>query len=230
VLMGLNAAVSFASTDPRDAPSLPSRPILLAMPAPDASPVSERLERIEQWTRDYSAWKTWFEQWRNRREPGWWGTRPRRDRPDPPASLVAVCPVPSDETGVLNDACRLLAEWRTEDVATAIVVQQQTSTRAHKEATLRSAWWQHVHLDALWPMTQGTSGVFGLVGLHTTIAVSDRVQVFLAPGAILMRVPGVSGNQEWKPATHWGFSYRVVDFTVAGMRRPVTLHANLAKI
>jgi hypothetical protein len=70
-----------------------------------------------------------------------------------------------------------------------------------KENDQKTVWWQHIHLDALWPMTQGTSGVYGILGLHTTIDLTGRVELFVAPGAILMRVPGPSGNGEWKPAT-----------------------------
>ena len=67
------------------------------------------------------------------------------------------------------------------------------------------------------------------LGLHSTIDLTGRVELFLAPGAILMRVPGPSGP-EWKPATDWGLSYRVTDFTMPGARRPVTLHLNMARV
>jgi hypothetical protein len=230
VLIGLGAGISIALADSPDQQTLlPSRSFLLVVPAPDAVSASERLASIERWTREYTAWRRWFEQWGNRREPGWLGTRQRRERPDPPASLAAACPVPADETGLLADACRLFAEWRNHDVGIAIATQQVAVTRTQKEAPQRTVWWQHVHLDALWPMTQGSS-VFGVVGLHTTIKVTGRVQIFVAPGAILMRVPDASGSQQWKPATDWGFSYRMVDFKVPGMRRPSTLHVNLAKV
>jgi hypothetical protein len=231
VLIGLAAGTCIArANEPERQAPLPSRSIRLVVPAPDAVSAAERLASIERWTREYTAWKQWFELWRNRREPGWFGTRQRRERPDPPASLAGACPVPADETGILADACRLFAEWRSQDAGTAIATQQVAATRTQNEAPRRTVWWQHVHLDALWPMTQGSSGMFGVVGLHTTIKVTGRVQVFVAPGAILMRVPDASGSQQWKPATDWGFSYRMFDFTMPGMRRQSTLHVNLAKV
>ena len=55
------------------------------------------------------------------------------------------------------------------------------------------------------------------------------MQIFLAPGAILVRVPSGAGDT-WTPATDWGFSYRILDFTLPAMRRPGSLHLNLAKV
>jgi hypothetical protein len=231
ILIGLSGAIPGELTVSLAAQSLPLRPASPLMQLPSTiAPTAEQLAAIERWTRAYTAWKVWFAEWRNRREPSLFGTRPRRQRPDPPAPLFAACPVPSDETGALADACRLLDEWRHDDVATEIVRQQIATTRAKKENDQKTVWWQHIHLDGLWPMTQGTSGVYGILGLHTTIDVTGRVELFVAPGAILMRVPGPSGNGEWKPATDWGFSYRLANFTMPRMQRPATLHLNLAKV
>ena len=196
---------------------------------PTVAATRDQLSVIERWVRDYTAWKAWFAKWHNRVEPGLLGTRQRRPRPDPPAVLLDTCPVAPDADTVLVNACRLLEEWRNDDIVTEIIKQQVATTRAQKETEDRSVWWRHVHLDALWPMTQGTSGIYGVVGLHSTIDLTGRVELFLAPGAILMRVPGPAGP-EWKPATDWGLSYRVTDFSMPGTRRPVTLHVNLARV
>lgn len=193
------------------------------------TPSRDQMVAIERWVRDYTAWKAWFAKWHNRIEPGLFGTRPRRPRPEPPSALVAACPAPLNADGVLLDACRLLEEWRNQDVASEIIKEQVTATRTQKEVEDRSVWWRHVHLDALWPMTQGTSGVFGVLGLHSTIDLTGRMEIFLAPGAILMRVPTPAGPQ-WKPATDWGLSCRLADFTLPGARRPATLHINIAKV
>lgn len=217
--------------DSAAAQSLPLRPIPSATSWPSTiEPGAEQLSDIEQWTRDYIAWKAWFGEWRNKREPSLFGTHARRPRPDPPVALVLACPVPSDDVGPLAQSCRLLDEWLRNDVATEIITQEAAAARARKENESKTIWWQHVHLDALWPMTQGTSGMFGVLGLHTTIDLTGRIELFLAPGAILMRVPGPSGNGEWKPATDWGFSFRLADFTMPRTRRPATLHVNLAKV
>ena len=230
VLIGLCASIPVGPTDSL-AQSLPLRPVpaLTELPA-TIPPSADEMTAIERWARDYTAWKAWFAEWRNKREPSLFGTRSRRPRPDPPESLFLACPVQTGETGALADACRLLDEWRSNDIATEILKQQAAAARVQRENDQKTVWWQHIHLDALWPMTQGTSGVYGILGLHTTIDLTGRVELFVAPGAILMRVPGPSGNGEWKPATDWGFSYRVANFTMPRMQRPATLHVNLAKV
>jgi hypothetical protein len=230
VSLGSGVVPGFAQQAGDAGTPLPSRSVALEMPALDAVSPVERLAALERWSANYQEWRTWFAQWRSTRQPGWLHTRARRERPDPPAWLGTLCPVPADEAGVLSDGCRLFAEWQHEDLATTVIATQAAAVRARQEAPTHSVWWQHIHLDALWPMTQGTSGVFGLVGVHTTIQVSGRVQMFLAPGAILVRVPGVGASDEWKPATDWGFSYRVFNFVLPGPQRPGTLHLNLAKV
>ena len=47
---------------------------------------------------------------------------------------------------------------------------------------------------------------------------------------MLMRVPGPTGVDQWKPATDWGLSFRLADFTIPATRRPATLHMNLARV
>jgi len=226
-----SACVVIGSMDSAGAQSLPlpSLPSVSYWPS-TIEPTAEQVPGIERWTRDYAAWKAWFAEWRNKREPSLFGTRARRPRPDPPAALFLACPLPSHDVGPLAEPCRLLAEWLRNDVATEIITQQAAATRARKENQPNTIWWQHVHLDALWPMTQGTSGIYGVLGLHTTIDLTGRIELFLAPGAFLMRVPGPGGTGQWKPATDWGFSYRLADFTMPRTRRPATLHVNLAKV
>lgn len=225
----LLAGMGSAFARQADAP-LASRSLHTIVPAPDGIGPSERLTSLARWSRDYAEWQAWFQQWRNTREPGWVGSRSRHPRPAPPSWLAGECPVPADEGTPLADGCRLLAQWRTEDVAATVAVAQTTTTRNQLEAPTRSVWWQHIHLDALWPMTDGKSGVFGLLGVHATIPVGGRVQMFIAPGAMLMRSPGIDGAEQWHPATDWGFSYRTATFVIPGMQRPSILHLNLAKV
>lgn len=223
--------VGLALTESAAAQSSPLTPVAPVVQWPTTiDPTAEQLSGIERWTHDYLAWKAWFAEWRNKREPSLFGTRDRRQRPEPPVTLLAACPVSVEETGPLATACALLEEWSRNDVVTEIISQQIASARAQKENDQKTVWWQHVHLDALWPMTQGTTGVLGVLGLHTTIDLTGRIELFLAPGAILMRVPSPSGNGQWKPATDWGFSYRLANFTMPRTRRPATLHLNLARV
>jgi len=200
-----------------------------AEPATASSLTKEETSAIERWVHDYKAWKAWYAKWRNRIEPGLFGARERRKRPDPPSVLATVCPAPAGDTGLLTDACQLFKEWSNDDIATEVIKQQVATTRAQKETEDKSVWWRHIHLDAVWPMTQGSSGVWGVVGLHTTIDISGRVELFLTPGAMVMRVPGPDGGQ-WKPATDWGLSFRLADFRIPTTHRPATLHVSLARV
>jgi hypothetical protein len=231
VVVAIALCAFVGSGDPVGAQSLPLRPVPVLEALPSAISLSEEeMKAIERWMREYTSWRAWSAEWLNKREPSLFGTRERRDRPDPPAPLLAACPVAIEETGVLADACRMLDEWRNDDLATELIKQQMAVARNQKENTQKTIWWQHIHLDALWPMTQGTTGIFGVLGLHTTIDLTGRIELFLAPGAILLRVPSQSGNGQWKPATDWGFSYRLADFTMPRMSRPATLHVNLARV
>src|SRR5262245_24676688 len=211
-------------------PALPSSPLgtFAAMPALD-SPVARSMVAA-QWAADYDEWKAWFAQWRNRREPGWFSARARRQPPEPPAWLPAACSTLDEDAGPMVDGCRAWREWERNDYGTEVVAQQVAQTRADLESPRKTAWWEHIHLDALWPMAQAGSSAFGVCGVHTTLDVSKRVQVFVAPGAILMRFPSASGGQTWTPATDWGFSFRLVDIRLPGTRRPSTLHLNLARV
>jgi hypothetical protein len=215
---------------------LPARPIplkgqvdILLSPfaPPDASELAERVRELEKWIRDYSAWKQWADQWRNRIEPGWFSARDRRIRPDPPAWLFDACRDLIDDEGTLPDACRLLADWQDDSAAalrTTILTQ-----RTQQEAPTKTTWWEHLHLDALWFMPQPHASVYGVVGIHATIEVHGRWQIFVAPGALLLNLPTVNGAREWKPATDFGMSVRLFDFTVPGARRTGVLHVNIAK-
>jgi len=227
----LSSGIGSALAEPADpATALPSRSMVAAVRQPNALSLAERLAALDRWSRDYLQWRSWFQQWRNTREPGLFGSQKRHDRPDPPPWLADACPVPADDMTPLVEGCRLFEEWSTADVVQTLNSAQTTTARTKQEAPAKTIWWQHIHLDALWPMAQNTSGVFGLVGVHATVPIGGRTQMFLAPGAILVRVPDISGNQQWKPATDWGFSFRVLDFTMPGLRRPGTLHLNLARV
>ena len=213
-------------------PVLPSRVIgtgSAESPLPDTTQWEPRLRELERWVADYGKWKQWEEQWRNTQEPGWLGARERRTRPDPPPWLAVECQdVILEDDGILAGACRILSEWNDEE-SVARLRQQRTAARAQREAPSHSAWWEHVHLDALWPMTQVGGGVFGVLGVHATLDVVGRLQIFVAPGAILLNVPTSGPSREWRPATDFGFAYRCFDFTLPVSGRRASLHFNFAK-
>ena len=189
---------------------------------------SQRLAEAKHWVADFAAWQRWDAEWHNTPEPGVFHARPRRKRPDPPAWLAAECADGSTAQDPLGAACRSFIEWQ-DDAVVAQLRRQTATTRAQKEAPTKSLWWEHIHLDGLWPMAQWNSGVIGVLGMHATVDMVGRLQVFVAPGAIVLNLPNGRGSREWKPATDWGIAYRIVDFTFPGSGRRASLHLNLAK-
>ena len=186
-----------------------------------------RKAELQEWMRDYAEWKEWAEKWLGKSEPGWFGTRERRAKPSPPEWLAEYC----RDTEVVDETfaagCRLLADWR-DDHAAALIREQILDERAVREAPTKTRWWNHIHFDALWLTTQ-VPATYGVIGIHATHRIAGRLQIFLAPGAMLLNVPTPSGKREWKPATDLGISYQLFDFKFPGNQADATLHLNVAK-
>jgi hypothetical protein len=186
----------------------------------------ERVVELRAWVKAYSSWKEWRAEYRNKPERGWLGYRSRRERPDPPTWLADECASLLEADGVLGEACDLLKEYQAGDDPT--VVRKRPVIPKSEEPT-KTIWWEHIHLDALWPMTQVGSDVYGVIGVHATVAVKGRFQLFVAPGAILMNLPNGPKSREWQPAADWGIAYRLADFQFPGTRQWTSLHFNFAK-
>ena len=232
VLAALFCAGPVITVAAQDAAVLPSRVIILPslVPAADGQSPVERVRAVERWTRDYAKWREWHDRWRNRPEPGWFAQKERREPPVPPEWLAGSCGTVAEEEAWLIEGCRALREWAENDEAADALAQQLTQIRASHEAPVRTQWWERVHLDALWPMTQSGSSAFGVAGMHATFHVTRRFQVFMTPGVILMRLPLLEGGQTWSAATDWGFSFRLLDFRMPAMGRPSTVHFNIARV
>lgn len=210
--------------------TLVSRAISDAAPVLSGDSPAQHLAELQQWTRDYTEWKAWFLRWRNQPEPGLWSSRARRDEPVPPEWLAGACESALVDTGPLADACRAYRDWTSGNDAAQVYTQQLAQARAQLEAPTKNVWWQRIHMDALWPMTQTGSSALGVAGMHATVHVTGRFQVFMTPGIILMRAPSISGGMGWSPATDWGFSYRMFDFRMPGIDRPTTMHFNMVRV
>jgi hypothetical protein len=209
---------------------LPSRPVTLPDFGQIAVPAGQQLVLLTQWTHDYQEWRAWYLQWRNRPEPGVFSARARRDPPVPPPWLPSLCAEPVGDAGLLADACADWREWQANDMAASVMTSRIAQTRAAVESPQKTLWWERVHVDALWPMTRAGSNAFGLVGMHTTVHLTTRFQVFLLPGFILMRAPGLDGAMHVSPATDWGFSVRLFDLRVPIAGRPGSVHLNMARV
>jgi hypothetical protein len=197
---------------------------------PVADPYVEQQRRdVIQWMEAFTAWKKWRAVWRNRIEPGFFGVKARRPRPDPPEWLFHQCADAEQYDQLLEDACRLLVEWGDDDIAAQLRQQTAATRLAPETPPEKTRWWEHVHLDTLWVMPQSNARIYGVIGVHATIEIAGRLEMFVSPGAMLVNLPSARGGREWKPATHWGFALRLFDFRIPGAGRQATLHANLAK-
>ena len=146
-----------------------------------------RVAELQEWMRAYTEWKAWADKWRGKREPGWFGTRERKAKPDPPVWLPDYCRTSAVVEDPFAAGCRLLTDWR-DDHATALIRAQIRGERADREAPARTRWWGHIHFDALWLTTQ-VPVTYGVIGIHATHKIAGRLQIFLAPGAMLLNVP-----------------------------------------
>ena len=189
------------------------------------------LLELQQWTEAYEEWKAWFVRWHNRREPGWFSRpRPRRQPPAPPAWLARACSLLDDgDDEPMAEGCRAWREWQRADL-TVLATGEIAQKRLELERPKKSSWWQHIHIDAMWVMTQTGANAFGVAGMHATVPVSKRAQVFAAPGIILMRLPTSGAGRGWRAATDWGFSYKVCDCRLPLTHRPSTLHFNAVRV
>ena len=190
--------------------------------------VPQGTAELEQWMDDFLEWKTWAAEWSSRREPGWITTfRDRIEKPAPPAWLSDRCETVVDDGDSLAPACGLLAEWQ-EDPAAARTRQARAAAQAQREETQKTIWWQHVHMDVLWPAVQWQASVYGVVGMHVATTIRGRLSAFLGPGAMLLNLPTRNGTRVWKVAANYGIGYRLFNFTFPG-GRDASLHVNLAK-
>ncbi len=212
VLFSVVGPAALSAAQPTADDRLPARPLPALgqlVPEPVALTLSDQqIQELHQWVRDFTAWQAWADRWLNRRQPGKWASFvDRKKKPDPPMWLDDACALFGDDPQ-LSEACNLLPTWRQDPIA-ARNSRIAAAGLLQQEAVTKTAWWQHVHLDGLWSTTQVHATVFGLFGAHVGADVVGRVQVFIAPGILLVSVPAFSGNRELRPATDWGVSYRL---------------------
>jgi hypothetical protein len=203
---------------------------LFAGPLLDADDASEaeRIAEAQRWAAEFDAWLSWSAEWSNRRERGWFTSyRDRPEKPAPPDWLRARCEVVIDEADPLVSPCDLLAAWN-EDPTAVQLRRVRTAAAASQAEGAKTIWWEHLHMDVLWPAMRWQSSVYGVVGMHAAATVHGRLQLFIAPGAMLLNVPARNGSRAWKLATNYGIGFRLIEFTLPG-NRPAMLHLNLAK-
>ena len=181
-----------------------------------------QIHDAEQWAADFEKWQKSVERWRTLRYPAPWSSFSKRHpKPEPPAWLADACPLLGADPQFTR-ACELYSRWE-EDPLASRTRQNANAAIAQKEKPTNTSWFRHVHLDGLWSTTQSNVSAFGVFGMHVTVPIEGRMQVFLAPGIMLVSVPTFYGTREMRAATDWGITYRLFD---AG---PSTVHFNLVQ-
>jgi hypothetical protein len=188
----------------------------------------QREQEVMLWMEEFAEWREWWAKWGNRREPGWFtASRERKSKPAPPEWLEEECLYVIDDRGTLGQACGLLSEWK-DDYTTTALRRARAAALKQKEDTDTTVWWEHFHLDLMWPAMQWQASAYGVAGMHVATTVTGRLQVFVAPGAMFLNLPSRNGGRVWKVATNYGIGFRLFEFNFPGGRRAV-LHINLAK-
>jgi hypothetical protein len=234
LLIGIAPSVFAQSGAEPPAAPLPSRafPITIEavalMPFLSDASAEERATELEHWMDAFAEWQEWSMHWRGKRQQGWFtGFQDRREKPAPPEWLSGQCVTVIDESDPLMPACGMLAEWSDDAAAEARLAR--TAAMNANEDTSKTIWWEHLHLDVLWPAMQFQGGAQGVIGMHMAINVHGRFEIFAAPGAMMLNLPTTNGSRVWRLATNYGFGYRLFDFKFPGVDKIAVAHLNLAK-
>lgn len=200
---------------------------------------------LRTWIRDYTAWQEWAEKWRNRPQ---WATHPfpypfwkdnpdlfsyvapRRAEPAPPDGLDAACAERAGSSAArdtLAESCRLLQVWK-DDYSTQRIRWAVATARAQKDDTRRSRFLEHIHFASLWTNLQATAEgrAYGLAGVHATIDVYGRWQVYALPGIMAVSLPNLRGQRTVTIGYDWGFAVRLFNSRIPYVG-PVKVHLNL---
>ena len=205
-------------------------------------------DALAAWISAYQSWQAWEAQWGNRRQ--WvlhpfpypfWKERPdvfsyvapRRVEPPPPAWLDETCAGKSGtsvEPDLRAEGCRLLVLWKDDYVTHQIRVATATA-RAQRDDTGRTRFLEHIHFASLWTnLDAGGSRAYGLVGVHATIDVRGRWQIYALPGLMAVSLPTLQGPRAVTVGYDWGMAFRLFNGRVPYVGLPVKVHLNLVQI
>ena len=94
---------------------------------------------------------------------------------------------------------------------------------------VKTSFFHRVHVTGLWLQARyPAQPAYGIVGMQVGVFETGRFTL-PAVGVMLVMIPHADGSHEWKPATTLGFGYRICDFVAPALRKPVSLHFNIAR-
>jgi hypothetical protein len=211
-----------------------------------ATPVDEA--ELRTWIKEYEAWQAWADEWLSRPQAVWhpfpypfWKTMPdafsyvaaRRLEPPPPVWLEQACQDWGGEVAGRDphaEGCRLLAESH-EDLATQRIRWAIQRARLQKDAPQRTRFSEHIHFASLGTSLQASGPrAYSLAGVHATIDVHGRWQVYAFPGVMAVNVPNRDGQRIVTIGYDWGFAIRLFDLQVPILDVPARAHINLVQV
>ncbi len=208
-----------------------------AIPARAQEPVpwpeyEQRFDELAKWFREYRAWEQWFGVWGNKvvhnfdGQPIW----DREKRPAPPVWLAAECQNYLGVDDLLSTACYLLDHWDEEPL---LILQRResslmTSAGKAEETVVHSSFFRRLHVTGMWPQARYPAPpAYSIVGIQIGVFETGRLTV-PAVGVMVVMSSLANGNHDWHAATTIGFGYRIGDFVAPIMKKPFSLHFNVA--
>jgi hypothetical protein len=106
--------------------------------------------------------------------------------------------------------------------------EAQTVQELERHEITKTKFWERIHLDGLWAVTQTGSRIYGVIGMHVTPVSVGRLQFFGPPGIMLLSMPTEEGRVT-RIAYTWGVSVELFDFRIPGTDRRAKAHINVTK-
>lgn len=181
----------------------------------------EELTELKKWVKEDAKYLKWYKAYGNR-------VRVKlRHRPEPPAWLSTECVDLVGGEGLLVSACNLFHEIHEGELLTRTRKTIQTQ-RAHKEALVKSKWYERVHLGGGWPIVSDLrkSNYGAIVATHISVVDVGRVEINL-PGLMFLSLQDNRGRRVIRQATHFGISLKLNTFTFPGTKQKYVSHLNL---
>ena len=91
---------------------------------------------------------------------------------------------------------------------------------------------EHIHFASLWTNLRAHRGpgVYGLAGMHATIDIHGRWQIYAFPGVVAVSMPNWQGERITTIGYDWGMAIRLFDLRVPYVDIPAKAHLNLVKV
>ena len=131
----------------------------------------------------------------------------------------------------MAEGCSVLTIWK-DDYSTRRIRSQIATARAQKDIPTRTVLLEHIHFAGLWTdlQAQRDSSAYGLAGVHATIDVYGRWQIYAFPGVVAVTVPTREGERITAIGYDWGMAFRLFDVRVPFFNVPAKAHLNVVKV